>query len=98
MNIRAPLGTTLEVSDKYVASVEDFVNKDKKKLDAVVANVGQRRGAGASSAGSTTTYLSHVVLDFPNWQNWIEKPSSIIKKLRQKLDQMVGVEIKLAEA
>jgi len=98
VNIRAPLGTTLEVSDKYVASVEDFVNKDKKKLDAVVANVGQRRGSGASSAGSTTTYLSHVVLDFPNWQNWIEKPSSLIKKLRQKLDQMVGVEIKLAEA
>ena len=98
VNIRAPLGTTLEVSDKYVVSVEDFVNKDKKKLDAVVANVGQRRGSGASSAGSTTTYLSHVVLDFPNWQNWIEKPSSIIKKLRQKLDQMVGVEIKIAEA
>ena len=98
VNIRAPLGTTLEVSDKYVASVEDFVNKDKKKLDAVVANVGQRRGSGAASAGSSTTYLSHVVLDFPNWQNWKEKPSSIIKKLRQKLDQMVGVEIKLAEA
>ena len=98
VNIRAPLGTTLDVSDKYVSSVEDFVNKDQKKLDAVVANVGQRRGSGASSAGSTTTYLSHLVLDFPNWQNWIEKPSSIIKKLRQKLDQMVGVEIKLAEA
>ena len=98
VNIRAPLGTTLEVSDRYVASVEDFVNKDKKKLDAVVANVGQRRGSGAASAGSSTTYLSHVVLDFPNWQNWIEKPSSIIKKLRQKLDQMVGIEIKLAEA
>ena len=98
VNIRAPLGTTLDVSDKYVASVEDFVNKDQKKLDALVANVGQRRGSGASSAGSTTTYLSHLVLDFPNWQNWIEKPSSIIKKLRQKLEQMVGVEIKLAEA
>ncbi len=98
VNIRAPLGTTLKVSDKYVASVEDFVNKDKKKLDAVVANVGQRRGSGAASAGSSTTYLSHVVLDFPNWQNWKEKPSSIIKKLRQKLDQMVGIEIKLAEA
>ncbi len=98
VNIRAPLGTTLEVSDKYVTSVEEFVNKDKKKLDAVVANVGQRRGSGAASAGSSTTYLSHVVLDFPNWQNWVEKPSSIIKKLRQKLDQMVGIEIKLAEA
>ncbi len=98
VNIRAPLGTTLEISDKYVSSVEDFINNDKKKLDAVVANVGQRRGSGAASAGSSTTYLSHVVLDFPNWQNWIEKPSTIIKKLRQKLDKMVGIEIKLAEA
>ena len=98
VNIRAPLGTTLEISDKYVSSIEDFINNDKKKLDAVVANVGQRRGSGAASAGSSTTYLSHVVLDFPNWQNWIEKPSTIIKKLRQKLDQMVGIEIKLAEA
>ncbi len=98
VNIRAPLGTTLEVSNKYVRSVENFVNEDQSRLDAVVANVGQRRGSGAASAGSTTTYLSHVVLDFPSWQNWIEKPSLIIKKLRRKLDQMVGVEIKLAEA
>ena len=98
VNIRAPLGTTLEVSDKYVTSVENFINPDKEKLDAIVANVGQRRGSGASSAGSTTTYLSHVVLDFPSWQNWIEKPSVIIKKLRRKLEQMVGVEIKLSEA
>lgn len=98
VNIRAPLGTTLKVSDRYVNSVENFINEDKEKLDAIVANVGQRRGSGAASAGSTTTYLSHVVLDFPSWQNWIEKPSLIIKKLRQKLDQMVGVEIKLAES
>ena len=98
VNIRAPLGTTLKVSDRYVNSVENFINEDKEKLDAIVANVGQRRGSGAASAGSSTTYLSHVVLDFPSWQNWIEKPSFIIKKLRQKLDQMVGVEIKLAES
>ncbi|GIT08408.1 MAG: hypothetical protein CM1200mP30_20380 [Pseudomonadota bacterium] len=44
VNIRAPLGTTLDVSDKYVSSVEDYVNKNQKKLGAVVANVGQRRG------------------------------------------------------
>ena len=98
VNITAPMGTTLEISDGYVTSVEGYVENDMDKLDAVVANVGQRRGSGASSSGSTTTYLSHVVLDFPSWQNWVEKPSEIIKNLRQKLVKMVGVQVKLAEA
>ena len=98
VNITAPMGTTLEISDGYVNSVERYIENDKDKLDAVVANVGQRRGSGASSSGSTTTYLSHVVLDFPRWQDWVEKPSEIIKNLRQKLVKMVGVQVKLAEA
>ena len=98
VNITAPMGTTLEISDGYVTSVEGYIEKDMDKLDAVVANVGQRRGSGASSSGSTTTYLSHVVLDFPSWQNWVEKPSEIIKNLRQKLVKMVGVQVKLDEA
>lgn len=98
VNITAPMGTTLEISDGYVTSVEGYIENDMDKLDAVVANVGQRRGSGATSSGSTTTYLSHVVLDFPSWQNWVEKPSEIIKNLRQKLVKMVGVQVKLAEA
>jgi multidrug efflux pump len=98
VNITAPMGTTLEISDGYVTLVEGYIKNDMDKLDAVVANVGQRRGSGASSSGSTTTYLSHVVLDFPSWQNWVEKPSEIIKNLRQKLVKMVGVQVKLAES
>ena len=98
VNITAPMGTTLEISDGYVTLVEGYIEDDMDKLDAVVANVGQRRGSGASSSGSTTTYLSHVVLDFPSWQNWVEKPSEIIKNLRQKLVKMVGVQVKLAES
>jgi len=98
VNITAPMGTTLEISDGYVTLVEGYIENDRDKLDAVVANVGQRRGSGASSSGSTTTYLSHVVLDFPSWQNWVEKPSEIIKNLRQKLVKMVGVQVKLAES
>ena len=98
VNITAPMGTTLEISDGYVTLVEGYIENDIDKLDAVVANVGQRRGSGASSSGSTTTYLSHVVLDFPSWQDWVEKPSEIIKNLRRKLVNMVGVQVKLAEA
>ena len=98
VNITAPMGTTLEVSDRYVRKVEGFLEGDMEKLEAVVANVGQRRGFGGSSSGSTTTYLSHIVLAFPNWEEWIEKPSVMIKELRRKLDQMAGVEVKLSQA
>ena len=87
VNITAPMGTTLEISDGYVTSVEGYIENDMDKLDAVVANVGQRRGSGASSSGSTTTYLSHVVLDFPSWQNWVEKPSEIIKESEAEISK-----------
>ena len=92
------MGTTLEVSNRYVQEVEGYLDQDIENLEALVANVGQRRGFGASSSGSTTTYLSHIVLAFPNWEEWIEKPSVMIKDLRNKLEQMVGVEVKLLEA
>ena len=98
VKITAPMGTTLEVSNRYVRVVEGYLEENMEKLDAVVANVGQRRGFGGSSSGSTTTYLSHIVLAFPNWEDWIKKPSLIIKDLRGKLDKMAGVEVKLSEA
>ena len=39
VNITAPMGTTLEISDGYVTSVEGYIENDMDKLDAVVANV-----------------------------------------------------------
>ncbi len=98
VNVTAPMGTTLEVSDEYVQQIEEFVKPHNGALDATVANVGQRRGFGASSSGSTTTYLSHVVLSFPGWEDWTEKPSAVIRDLRDKLQSMVGVEVKVSEA
>ncbi len=98
VNITAPTGTTLGISDGYVRSVEGYVDEHISKLDAVVANIGQRRGFGASSAGSTTSNLSHVILAFPGWEKWVVKPSAVIRDLRGNLEQMVGVEVKLSEA
>ena len=98
VNITAPMGTTLEVSNRYVQEVEGYLDQDIENLEALVANVGQRRGFGGSSSGSTTTYLSHIVLAFPNWEEWIEKPSVMIKNLRNQLERMVGVEVKLSQA
>ena len=64
LNIRAPVGTTLQVSDKYVNELEDIVRPYGGSVEAVVANVGQRRGFGAGDSGGTTTHISHVVVPF----------------------------------
>jgi multidrug efflux pump len=98
VNITAPMGTTLEISDDYVKQVEGFVQPHQGALEATVANIGQRRGFGGSSSGSTTTYLSHVVLAFPDWEKWTVKPSQIITNIRAELSGMVGVDVKLSEA
>ncbi|MGB0707792.1 MAG: efflux RND transporter permease subunit, partial [bacterium] len=54
LNIKAPVGTTLQVSDKYVNELEDIVRPYGGSVEAVVANVGQRRGFGAGDSGGTT--------------------------------------------
>ncbi|MEL0159442.1 MAG: efflux RND transporter permease subunit [Deltaproteobacteria bacterium] len=97
LNIKAPVGTTLQVSDKYVNELEDIVRPYGGSVEAVVANVGQRRGFGAGDSGGTTTHISHVVVPFPDWMHWEEKPSVVIEKVRDKLFDVTGVEVELTK-
>ncbi|MFZ8919515.1 MAG: efflux RND transporter permease subunit, partial [bacterium] len=97
LNIKAPVGTTLQVSDKYVNELEDIVRPYGGSLEAVVANIGQRRGFGAGDSGGTTTHISHVVVPFPDWMHWKEKPSVVIEKVRDKLFDVTGVEVELTK-
>ena len=94
---KAPVGTTLQVSDKYVNELEDIVRPYGGSVEAVVANVGQRRGFGAGDSGGTTTHISHVVVPFPDWMHWEEKPSVVIEKVRDKLFDVTGVEVELTK-
>ncbi len=97
LNIKAPVGTTLQVSDKYVNELEDIVRPYGGSVEAVVANIGQRRGFGAGDSGGTTTHISHVVVPFPDWMHWKEKPSVVIEKVRDKLFDVTGVEVELTK-
>ncbi|MCH8843051.1 MAG: efflux RND transporter permease subunit [SAR324 cluster bacterium] len=97
ITIIAPIGTTLDISDNYVRQVEDIVEPNRASTEAVVANVGSRRGSGSSSAGGATTFLSHVVLSFPNWENWVRRPGEVIADLRRSLGGLAGAELKLSK-
>ena len=97
LNVRAPVGTTLEVSDTYVSELERIVRPLGGSVEAVVANVGQRRGFGAGDSGGTTTHLSHIVVSFPDWQHWDAKPSEVIEKVRDQLVDVTGIEVELAK-
>ena len=97
LNIKAPVGTTLQVSDKYVNELEEIVRPYGGSVEAVVANIGQRRGFGAGDSGGTTTHISHVVVPFPDWMHWKEKPSVVIENVRDKLFDVTGVEVELTK-
>jgi multidrug efflux pump subunit AcrB len=97
INIRAPVGTALEVSDTYVREIERVVEPYGGSLEAVVANVGQRRGFGAGDAGGSTTNLSHVVVSFPDWQHWEQIPSDVISDIRDSLQTFTGAEVEVTK-
>lgn len=97
INITLPMGSTLEVSDELVKEIEGDLHSFSESLEAVVANVGQRRGSGGGNAGGTTTFRSHVVIDFPNWELWEKLPSEILGEVRTSLEKVTGAEVKMSK-
>ncbi|MBF0236418.1 MAG: efflux RND transporter permease subunit [SAR324 cluster bacterium] len=97
INITAPMGSTLDFSDSVVNQVEHSIESYRDSMNASVANVGQRRGFGAQDAGSSTTFLSHVVVEFPDWQHWNLRPSDVILKLRESLNGITGAEVRVSK-
>ncbi len=94
VNIRAPIGTRLEVSNDYTEVVEEVTNPYWDSVSAVVANVGQ--GRDTSESGSTT-FLSHVVIEFPDWHDWKIRPSEIITGIREGIGDIAGAEIRVSK-
>ena len=97
INVELPVGSTLDVSNEYVQRVEALTLPYKAHIESVVANVGQRRGFGGSSAGSSTSHQSHVLLNFPDWQNWVMKPSQVMEHLRAGIADIAGAEVNIAK-
>ncbi|QJB57535.1 efflux RND transporter permease subunit [Pseudodesulfovibrio sp. zrk46] len=92
VKIKAPIGTNLDASDKYVRIVEE-VAKDYPDIKYVIANTGE---SGASD--EIGTHYSLVKLDFLDIQERSRPSSEITNEIRDRLRNAIrGVEIQ-AEA
>lgn len=96
IHVEAPFGTKLEKSDHLVQKVEKAIKPFEDGMTSVVANVGQARGFMSESG--KTTHLSHLVTNFPNWQNRKILPSDIIHKIRIVISQFSGAKYKITKA
>ena len=95
VTVNAPAGSTLDVSDGYVLRLEDDLHPLRPYMTSFVSNVGQRSGMGGESAGGTTSHLSHLSLDFPDWQHWKRRPSEVIRDMRDMIEAPPGAEVRI---
>jgi multidrug efflux pump subunit AcrB len=96
VNIETPVGTAIDVSDRYVREAEAVLATHRDALKSTMAAVGQYRSHfGGGESSSATSHLSYVQVDFPHWQEWKQKPSEMIRQLRQELTGVAGAVIKV---
>lgn len=87
IEVKAPFGTRLTESDRMVYQVENVLVPYQDKTDAIVSYVGK----------SNSSFLSSIVLAFPDWEHWVERPTKVIKNIRQQLNSIAGAEVKLEQ-
>jgi multidrug efflux pump subunit AcrB len=95
IQVETPVGTTLAVSDSHVREVERRIQTHRDSIENVVSNIGQRQGFGSAEGSSATSHLSYLTLQFPNWQNWAQRPSSVIRALREEMGGQAGADVKV---
>lgn len=96
IHVEAPFGTNLDESDNLVKKIEKVTEPYYEKTKSVVANVGQ--AMGSMSETGKTTHLSHVMVNFPNWQEREILPSDLIVTLRKLINQFSGAKFKITKA
>jgi multidrug efflux pump subunit AcrB len=96
INVEAPFGTNLEESDNLIKKIETVSKPYYDKTKSIVANVGQAMGTMTESG--KTTHLSHVMVNFPNWQERDILPSNMIVSLRKLINEFSGAKYKITKA
>ncbi|MFO7786087.1 MAG: efflux RND transporter permease subunit [Thermodesulfobacteriota bacterium] len=94
VHIKAPEGTNLDASDRFVAQVEEIVS-DYEDIRYVISNIGSA-GGDPFSQGGTGTHISRVVLDFKEFHDRSRPSSEIISEVRERiLSTIHGAEIQV---
>lgn len=100
VSIKCPEGTRVEVTNRLVEQVEAIVNKHKKNMDFVIANVGsasQSEGPGASGGEGSYSHLGRVSIDFVDLQKRTRSSKQILDEIRDELKTLTGAEFEVAE-
>ncbi|MCG8338006.1 MAG: efflux RND transporter permease subunit [Proteobacteria bacterium] len=96
IHVEAPLGSSLERSDELTRKIEKVTESYYDKTTSVIANVGQPAGSMVTSG--KTTHLSHLQVNFPNWQERTSLPSDHIVSIRSKIAAFSGAVFKITKA
>ena len=96
VDINAPSGTRLEVSDRLSQQVENFV-RAMPDVEDYVANVGHQGAEMNFSFGGGATHQSRIMIDMTDMEKRSE-PSPISRdKLRGDLSEITGADIEVNE-
>ena len=94
VNIKAPVGTNLNATDRFMRVVER-VGEEYKDIRFVIANTGAGSG-GEFGGGGTGTHLGAVTLDFKPIAERSRISSGIVDEVRERLMSMItGVEVRV---
>jgi multidrug efflux pump len=94
VNIEAPSGTRIEVSDAYTKTVESAVN-DLPDLKAYVAGVGTGGGGETLVASGGSTHLSTVSIEFNRKEERSSSTTVSMQNLRDALKTFTGARLSI---
>lgn len=97
IDIDAPEGTRLEVTDAITREVERRVDEYSGHVKFIIANVGSRgvSAFGSMGGGDSNSHLARVTLEFPKLQDATMLPSAIIAGLRDRFGDITGAKIRV---
>jgi multidrug efflux pump len=94
VHIKAPEGTNLDASDRFVSQVEKIVS-GYSDIRYVISSIGSV-GGDPFSQGGTGTHINRVALDFKDFHDRSRPSSEMIQEIRNKVLATVnGAEIQV---
>ncbi|MGE3724106.1 MAG: efflux RND transporter permease subunit [Candidatus Sericytochromatia bacterium] len=99
VSVKCPEGTRVEITNGLVEQIETIVNKHKKNIDFVIANVGSASQSEGPSGGGEGSYshLGRVSIDFIDLQKRTRSAKSILDEIRDELKTLTGAEFEVGE-
>jgi len=97
VNIETPVGTSLEATERIVASTEEIV-RNIPELDNYVLNVGASAASGfAGDTGATATHLAGVTVNLVDPSERDRKSYEIADSLRDQFASIQGAKFSVTE-